>query len=70
MSEPGPLHVVVRDLADALCDGLRLRQRQLRAGDAAAGARRALAPARRFVILGVADVRAPGGALTLLTGFR
>src|SRR5215467_11528919 len=40
-----------------MADFSRLRERQLRAADAAAGARRALAPARRFVILGVADVR-------------
>src|SRR6202043_2010945 len=32
------------------------------------GARRGSAPARRLVVLGVADVRAPGGALTEGTG--
>src|SRR4051794_31264765 len=32
--------------------------------------KRGSAPGRRLVVLSVADVRTPGGALTLLTGFR
>src|SRR5260370_14338950 len=34
------------------------------------GLPRGSAPARRLVVLSIADVRAPGGALALLAGFR
>src|SRR6202171_4903617 len=52
------LHLIERELVPPAVVGLRRAYR------------RGSAPARRLVVLSVADMRAPGGALALLAGFR